>query len=101
MRRTLFVFPRDLLPAAWGSAAARVAAQQHKQLAEVRRPGRLPTIREAWLDKAYARRLAALADGEPRTTTQLRELVPVARRQVHDGHARQEVGRRVPDRARG
>ena len=26
MRRTLFVFPRDLLPAAWGSASARVAA---------------------------------------------------------------------------
>ena len=25
MRRTLFVFPRDLLPAAWGSASARVA----------------------------------------------------------------------------
>src|SRR5687768_9293214 len=23
MRRTLFVFPRELLPAAWGSAAAR------------------------------------------------------------------------------
>ena len=33
MRRTLFVFPRDLLPAAWGSASARVAAQ-------LRRPAR-------------------------------------------------------------
>ena len=26
MRRTLFVFPRELLPAAWGSASARVRA---------------------------------------------------------------------------
>ena len=28
MRRTVFAFPRDLLPAVWGSAAARVATQQ-------------------------------------------------------------------------
>ena len=27
MRRTLFAFPRDLLPAVWGSASARVLAQ--------------------------------------------------------------------------
>ena len=33
MRRTVFVFPRDLLPAVWGSAAARVAVQQRGQLA--------------------------------------------------------------------
>ena len=34
MRRTLFVFPRDLLPAAWGSASARVAAQLRTRLAK-------------------------------------------------------------------
>lgn len=28
MRRTLFVFPRDLLPATWGSASARVAVTE-------------------------------------------------------------------------
>ena len=28
MRRTLFVLPRDLLPAAWGSASARVAGTE-------------------------------------------------------------------------
>ena len=33
MRRTVFAFPRELLPAVWGSAAARVAAQQRAQLA--------------------------------------------------------------------
>ncbi len=32
MRRTLFVFPRDLLPAAWGSASLRVAAQLEARL---------------------------------------------------------------------
>lgn len=33
MRRTLFAFPRPLLPAVMGSAAARVADQQRRQLA--------------------------------------------------------------------
>ena len=34
MRRTLFVFPRDLLPAAWGSASARVAERAGARLAK-------------------------------------------------------------------
>jgi Winged helix DNA-binding domain len=34
MRRTLFVFPRDLLPAAWGSASARVAAAERRRVAK-------------------------------------------------------------------
>ncbi|MFZ1287474.1 MAG: crosslink repair DNA glycosylase YcaQ family protein, partial [Candidatus Phosphoribacter sp.] len=33
MRSTLFVLPRDLLPAALGSASVRVAAEQHRRLA--------------------------------------------------------------------
>ena len=41
MRRTLFVFPRDLLPAAWGSASARVAASRARPAGQgaSRRPG--------------------------------------------------------------
>jgi hypothetical protein len=34
MRRTVFAFPRDLLPAVWGSASARVAAQLGARLAK-------------------------------------------------------------------
>ncbi len=34
MRRTLFVFPRDLLPAAWGAPAARVAGQERRRIAK-------------------------------------------------------------------
>ena len=34
MRRTLFVFPRELLPAAWGSASARVATSEGKRIAK-------------------------------------------------------------------
>ena len=33
MRRTVFAFPRELLPAVWGSASARVAGQQVRRLA--------------------------------------------------------------------
>ena len=40
MRRTLFVFPRDLLPAAWGSASARVAATLSDPAGQGGREGR-------------------------------------------------------------
>ncbi len=76
MRRTLFVFPRELLPAAWGSAAARVAAQQHKNVLKYVAGGELSDDPEAWVAQAYDATLAALDDGVPRTTAQLREQVP-------------------------
>ena len=40
MRRTLFVFPRDLLPAAWGSASARVADRRSRPDGQGGRGGR-------------------------------------------------------------
>ena len=77
MRRTLFAFPRELLPAAWGSAAARVAAQQHRQVLKFVTNGGLSEDPEAWLAEAYEATLSVLDDGAARTTTQLRELVPL------------------------
>ncbi|KAA1425657.1 winged helix DNA-binding domain-containing protein [Nocardioides antri] len=76
MRRTLFVLPRDLLPAAWGSAAARVAVQQRKQLAKRVAEAGLAADPDQWVAAASADVLAAMADGVPRTTRQLRDLVP-------------------------
>jgi hypothetical protein len=76
MRRTLFVFPRELLPAAWGSASARVAAQLRTRLAkEVQRAG-LADDGAAWLDAAEAAVLARLADGSALPAQTLREEVP-------------------------
>ena len=40
MRRTLFVFPRDLLPSACGSASARVATQVRTRQAKEGLDGR-------------------------------------------------------------
>ena len=62
MRRTLFTFPRDLLPAAWGSASARVAgSEEARTVKAVERSGLAPDG-AAWLGKAEAAVLALLAD---------------------------------------
>ncbi|HWJ09287.1 MAG TPA: winged helix DNA-binding domain-containing protein [Nocardioides sp.] len=84
MRRTLFAFPRDLLPAAWGSASARVARQQRAQMAkDLAAVG--VTDHDAWLAVAEEEVLAALADGTARTTAELRDLVPALAGTVQRG----------------
>ena len=76
MRRTLFVFPRDLLPAAWGSASARVAAAHRVRLAKDVEIGGLAEDGAAWVDAAEQATLAHLAGGIERSAQQLREEVP-------------------------
>lgn len=79
MRRTLFAFPRDLLPAAWGSASRRVAAQQRTRLAkEVALEGLAPdpSAGAAWLREVDEAVLASIAADGPATTTELRARVP-------------------------
>lgn len=76
MRRTLWVFPRDLLPAAWGSASARVAAQLRPRLAKEVEVGGVAEDGAAWLDAACAAVLAHLASAGELTAQALREQVP-------------------------
>jgi Winged helix DNA-binding domain len=76
MRRTLFVFPRDLLPAAWGSASARVAAAHRVRLAKDVERGGVATDGAAWVDAAEAAVVARLADGSELSASELREQVP-------------------------
>ena len=76
MRRTLWAFPCELLPAVWGSAAERVAGQQHKDVLKYVAAGGFTDDPEAWVAAAYDATLAALDDGVPRTAAQLRGLVP-------------------------
>ncbi|MBL0747428.1 winged helix DNA-binding domain-containing protein [Nocardioides baculatus] len=75
MRRTLFVFPRDLLPAAWGSASARVATSERKRIAKAIAGAGIAADGEAWLDAAREATLARLAVG-PASTSELRAEVP-------------------------
>lgn len=76
MRRTLFVFPRDLLPAAWGSAAARTAGLLRARLTKSVASAGLADDADAWLESAADSVLSVMADGVPRTTRELRDLVP-------------------------
>ncbi|SDU95110.1 Winged helix DNA-binding domain-containing protein [Microlunatus sagamiharensis] len=76
MRRTLFAFPVDLLPAVRGSAAARVAAQQHGLLARSVVTAGLATDGDAWVERACDLALERLAQ-EPATTNQLRNQLPM------------------------
>lgn len=95
MRRTMFVFPRELLPAAWGSASARVATQQRAQLAKNVAAADLadgPDAVAAWIDDAAAAVLAVLDDGQARTTREVRDLVPVLDGRISIGDPEKKWG---------
>jgi hypothetical protein len=62
MRRTLFVFPRDLLPAGWASAAARVAASERAKMAKDVAAVGIADDGAAWVERARAEVLSVLAD---------------------------------------
>ena len=77
MRRTLFVFPRDLLPAAWGSAAARVADQEFRRIAKEAAAAGLAEDGAVWLEGARRAVLETLhAEERGLTTTEIRARVP-------------------------
>ncbi len=76
MRRTLFVFPRDLLPAAWGSASARVAGTEARRLAaDVEKAG-VCADGAAWVNQAVAQVAARLAAGDDLDVAALRRELP-------------------------
>lgn len=77
MRRTLFVVPRDLLPAVWGSASARVAGVEGRRLARDVVAAGWTTDPERWLAEARRDTLALVdsaADGV--SAQEVREQVP-------------------------
>jgi hypothetical protein len=76
MRRTVFAFPRELLPAAWGSASQRVADQLEARLAKEVESNGLAADGRSWVDQSARAVLQALEHG-PATTAELREQIPV------------------------
>ncbi len=85
MRRTLFVFPRRLLPAAWGSASARVARAQATRLAKEIESHGIARDGAAWLEGAREAVRELLADGVPRTAQELREKAPLLDTRIEVG----------------
>jgi hypothetical protein len=81
MRRTVFAFPQDLLPAVWGSASQRVAAQLETRLAKEVESNGLAKDGARWLTRTSQAVLRSLAEEGPATTARLREQIPsLARR---------------------
>lgn len=89
MRRTVFAFPQELLPAVWGSAAARVAGQQRAQLAGDVVKGGIAADGEAWVQEQIDAVHGLLRATGPRTTQQLRAELPAldARLRYAEGKA--------------
>ncbi|WP_435277627.1 winged helix DNA-binding domain-containing protein [Rhodococcus yananensis] len=88
MRRTLFVFPREVLPYAQAGASIRVAAAQRRAVAkDVERAG-IHVDGTRWLAEAGERVLEALADGREATSTELKTQIPMLDASIRYGEGR-------------
>ena len=76
MRRTLFTFPRDVLPAVWGSASDRVAKQLHTRMAKEIEAHGIAKRGDVWLNRMFNTILRTLGELGPSTTAELREAIP-------------------------
>jgi hypothetical protein len=95
MRRTLFVFPRELLPVVQAGASARVAEGEWARLVrDVERAGLFEDGAQ-WLEKASAAVIDALAGGREATSTELRDEIPLLRGGVMYGEGK-SWGGQVP-----
>ncbi|QBR93946.1 winged helix DNA-binding domain-containing protein [Nocardioides euryhalodurans] len=96
MRRTLFVFPRDLLPAAWGSASARVAETERKKIGRDVVVGGLATDGEAWLGERRTEVLALLESEGALGAQAIRERLPALDAKVSASPASAKWGTPLP-----
>lgn len=85
MRRTVFAFPTDLLPAAWGSASARVVRKERARLAKDVEAAGIAKDGPRWVARTHTRVRAVLAEQGPMTTTELRAAVPPLDRRIAIG----------------
>lgn len=76
MRRTVFAFPRELLSAVWGSAAARVAGQQERRLAREVEEAGIAADGAAWTQAHLEAVLHLLELDGPMGTAQIRAALP-------------------------
>ena len=77
MRRTLFVFPRDLLAATWASASARVAHAEEARIAKAIMAAGVARDGHNWLKAVRSEVLAVLAvHPEGLVAQKIRELIP-------------------------
>jgi winged helix DNA-binding protein len=85
MRRTVFAFPRELLPAVWGSASARVAGQQERRMATEMESAGITADGPAWTREHLAVVRRMIEDDGPLTTAEIRAALPALDARVTRG----------------
>lgn len=85
MRRTLFAFPRDLLPSALGGPSERVATALSARISKAIVANGLAADGEAWLDEACRAVEAAVRDAGALSNAEIRGVVEMVRGQVQVG----------------
>jgi Winged helix DNA-binding domain len=88
MRRTLFVFPRDVLGAAQAGASDRVADTERRRLIRDVEQAELYADGERWLADASAAVLGVLSDGREATSSELRAEIPLLEGSMTYGEGR-------------
>jgi Winged helix DNA-binding domain len=88
MRRTLFVFPRELLGAAQAGASDRVADTERRRLIRDVEKAELYADGERWLAEASAAVLEILSDGREATSSELRAEIPLLEGSMTYGEGR-------------
>jgi hypothetical protein len=93
MRRTVFAFPRELLPAVWGSASARVADQQLRRMAKEMETTGIARDGDAWAAEHLELVHRLIERDGPLTTAEVRAALPAldARVTRGKGHYRADV----------
>jgi Winged helix DNA-binding domain len=76
MRRTVFAFPRELLPAVWGSASARVAGQQLRRIVKEVEAAGIASNGQAWVEDHLTAVRRMIDEEGPQTTAQVRAALP-------------------------
>jgi len=85
MRGTLFAFPRDLIPAALGSASARVAAAFSGRISRTIVANGFATDGDAWLEEACTAVEEAIAPWGSLSNAEIRDRVEMVRGQIDVG----------------
>lgn len=85
MRRTVFAIPRELLPAVWGSASARVAGQQLRRMAKEVEATGIATDGYTWAEEQLSLVRRMIEEDGPLTTAQVRAALPALDARVTRG----------------
>ncbi len=91
MRRTVFAFPRELLPAVWGSASARVAGQQLRRVATEMETAGIARDGNAWAKEQLDLVRRMIERDGPMTTAEVRAALPDLDARVTRGKGRYQA----------